>query len=399
MTESTSNSIHSASGPFLGYLVQLVTVLHWLSMGNVHFVGLETEDDVVASILNDNSDHLNILEQVKNSTTGNAPYSNKSIDLWKTLAIWVTRITEGKVHLDSTTFNLVCNVTLPTSRLIKKIVDLRIDSNYEDQFEVLFQQLLSIAKKPSKSIKDYCSLVSQCPEETLRMILKRIRISYSDKDITEKQNREFVRVNLGISDTLPMDFIYNDLRGFLLYQVITQWRMGKEFYIERETLLRYSNILIAQHTSKTFYERTIDLLPLSKHEVDRNKGKLYVEQLRATGADEEDTFEAINDYLRASIEKGRYAKDGNLTNTDFELYYEDLRRHWLIVFKSKSKFLKGTTEDTIIGNQIFADVIQYKGKLKGQEPDQRYTYSGAYHHMANRPTIGWVPDWENKFQK
>jgi hypothetical protein len=44
-------------------------------------------------------------------------------------------------------------------------------------------------------------------------------------------------------------------------------------------------------------------------------------------------------------------------------------------------------------------VIRYKGKLNSYEPEQSYTYRGAYHFLANELKIGWHPNWEDLFIK
>ncbi|MEO3402538.1 DUF3732 domain-containing protein [Mucilaginibacter sp. CAU 1740] len=84
-----TNNLHSADGSILGFLYQIERALVWLSSSDIEtFVGVEVDDDITVKLI-DGDDITNIYEQAKHSQTSRIPYSDRSVDLWKTLSIWV----------------------------------------------------------------------------------------------------------------------------------------------------------------------------------------------------------------------------------------------------------------------------------------------------------------------
>ncbi|SKC06472.1 hypothetical protein SAMN05660841_03964 [Sphingobacterium nematocida] len=75
-----------ASGTILGYLYQFERALFWLSIKDIDFVSLETEDDVVVAL--ENNPISKIFEQDKHSISASNPFSDKNVNLWKTFEIW-----------------------------------------------------------------------------------------------------------------------------------------------------------------------------------------------------------------------------------------------------------------------------------------------------------------------
>ena len=100
-TRKSSN----APGQLLGYAMQFPRALcHLLQGGPGDIVCVEVLGDV-ASVA---SDGETIAEEDKSSTTGN-PLTDKSTDLWKTIANWIRAINSGELDIKKTKFVLYCN--------------------------------------------------------------------------------------------------------------------------------------------------------------------------------------------------------------------------------------------------------------------------------------------------
>jgi hypothetical protein len=288
---------HSASGSFAGYLFQIERLLFWLSISDVELVALETEDDIVAKLRGSSTNK--ILEQAKNSITGKVPYSDSSVDLWKTLSIWVGGVASGKIDLNECSFSLVSNKKLPSGRLIKELVEAKGDAA---RFDKLLDTLIEKGKNSkSKILKPFCEAVLAVDKKLLSQVVSKVSIANPETTTEIRSLKHHVRINFAISDKLPFDYIYTDLLGFIVNHIIQIWKKNQTLEISREVMLRKVSDLIASYHGKTFIERTVDLLPLSNDEVERNRGKLFVEQLREIKSDEEDIINAINDFLRASF--------------------------------------------------------------------------------------------------
>ncbi len=386
---SRSNNVHSASGPFAGYLFQIERVLYWLSQSDVEIVALETEDDIVASFKG-TRDAEKILEQAKHSISEKVPLSDSSLELWKTLSIWVERNDDtSKVY-----YSLVTNKPLPSNRLIKRIV---ASKNDQAEFKKLINALLEIGKVARKTIKPFANKVLACPFDRLADIFGRVELYFPDNVENTKDIKKFVRSNLGIGNDLPIDLIYRELLGYLTELIITKWRNGETFTLERETILGESNKITARYVSKTFVEKTIDLLPVDKEDIEKHKCNRFVEQLIAIGCDETEIIDAIGHYLRSKAEKSRYAFECNILESKFTEYYRDLKENWTAIFNPTTRLKKGTPSEQV-GYEVYYETLKYRGSLDGQVPEQTYTFKGAYHHLSNIPELGWHPDWKKKFK-
>ena len=68
-------------------------------------------------------------------------------------------------------------------------------------------------------------------------------------------------------------------------------------------------------------------------------------------ADDDEKISAINDYLRASSEKTRFAKEANITVKDWRQFEDNLTDRWNTIFKPTCK-LSQSTSDEKIGYEI-----------------------------------------------
>lgn len=387
---------HSADGSFLGFLFQIERVLVWLSEGSLDGkVGIETDDDIVIQLKK--GDDINVIyEQAKNAQTKNVPFSNKSEDLWKTLSIWVTAVKEERINVDTAIFSAITNKKLPVKRLLLELSFAKKED--KSNMDLLIKNLKEIAATLSKENKQFGKLIIDCDNLLLAKIIDKIVVFDGTYHHNRKDLKSKLKSNLSMSNALPFDHIYNGLFGHVTNTIIDYWRNGQEAWITVESFNKLYNELVAEFHKKTFIEKATDLLPLDNKQVDNNKKSLYVEQLKIIDCGENEILEAIHDYLRSKSEKSRYAKEFEVTEPKFMAYYEDLKQHWTKISRPRFKINPQSLTLEDIGYQVFYETILYKGKLNNQEPEQSYTYKGAYHHLTNESQIGWHPSWENKLK-
>ncbi|CAD5277567.1 MULTISPECIES: ABC-three component system protein [unclassified Imperialibacter] len=382
-------SEHSAAGSFAGYLYQIERVLYWVSKSDVRLVALETEDDVVAQF-SGSSNPKKILEQAKHSLSDKIPYSNRSVDLWKSLSIWVSQVMDSEYDHSKDYYSLVSSKSMSSSRLIKRIVDSKSDPII---FETCVDELLDIANSPSTSIKEFTDTVLLCPRKDLESLLKKVEIHDQTETANTKQLKEFLRLNLSIGKNVPIEAVFRALIGFVTEQIMTKWRLGEDFVIERDSIVNETNRLIVLYHNKSFIEKTVESIPISDAAIESERQSLFVEQLRLIEGEDQEILNAINNFLRAEAEKSRFAVEGEILPSAFQNYYDDLKQKWFSVFKPKKRLGSGKDRLEDVGYDIYYSTISYKGKLNGQEPQQTYTHEGAYHFLANRLEIGWHPNW------
>ena len=390
------NNLTSADGSFLGYLFQIERVMLWLSeLPENASVGVEVADDIVVKLLN-GFDVREIYEQAKHTVGKDAPYSDKSEDLWKTLSIWINAVTSGKTDAASSKFSLLSNIPLPASRFALKLSNASL--NDPIILNECCQQLIEASLKLRSNFKKYGEIVQKCPQDTLKQIVSNIVILDPTYNHNKKEFLAKLKSSLHLSDDMPVDHIAEKLFGFVSMYLIESWRGKKEAWITVKVFNQQFTQLVAEYKPKPFYEKAADLLPVSKLEIKKNRGKPYVEQLKLIECEEDEILESIHDYLRALTERDRFAKDGEISSEKFDQYFEDLLQNWKIVSKPRFKSCPHD-KHVITGYQVFYETLKYKGKLNNYEPEQHYTYKGAYHHLANELELGWHPKWKELLSK
>ena len=114
------DSLHTAVGQALGYVYQFDRATYRLleADGAVVSVGLEHIDDVSIH----HADSTTIREQDKTTLTdAGRTLTDRSVALWKTLAIWADAVLNEPAVLDSTEFHLVTNGEVAASSLAGRI--------------------------------------------------------------------------------------------------------------------------------------------------------------------------------------------------------------------------------------------------------------------------------------
>ncbi len=385
-------NLHAADGSMLGYLIQVERAIFWLcSLPGNATVGIEVEDDISAKLAKGDT-IKEIYEQAKNTVNSSAPYSDKSEDLWKTLSIWVNNVLESKINVENAHFSIFSNRPIPSSRLIWKIS--QANETNQEQLKLCCNKIKEVAATLRTGLKDYGNIVLNCPDEMLQKILSRIEIL--DTNFTHDRANFALQVKslLHLSDDLPVNYIIDILFGFVSRSLIDCWQNKRECWVTVSDFNKKFTEIIAVYKEKSFLEKTIELLPaVSSTEIDKNKSKKYVEQLKIIECDDTEILEAIYDYVRAGGEKNRFAKDGELSEDIFKEFYKDLKNNWEIQSRPKFKFAQ-ESNFCQIGYELYYKTLEYKGVLNRYVPEQHYTYKGAYHYLANELQIGWHPQWE-----
>lgn len=388
-------NLHSADGSILGFLFQIERLILWLSeLDNQSAVGVEVGDDLMVQ-LTKGKEIKEIYEQAKHTLRKSPPFSDKSEDLWKTLAIWVDAVVNGRIDATKARFSPFTNKLIPKTRLIYAIHEASTDNI--QALDNVCRLIKNTASQLRKGLKSYGQVVLNCPDNTLKQIISSIEILDPTYEHTAKNYKAQLIKNLRMSEDLPFDDILDKLFGYVTRELIDKWKKGEQGWITTESFLKQYNQLVAEFMKKPFLERAVALLPVSPKEIQSNRKKNYVEQLSLIECQEIEILEAIHDYYRASTERDRFAHDGEISREKYEQYYEDLKQKWQAI--SRPRFRKASKNShSTIGYTVYYETIQYKGKLNNYEPEQSYTYKGAYHHLANELEIGWHPLWNKKLK-
>jgi hypothetical protein len=382
----------AADANMLGYLFQIERAVAWLSkLPSDAKVGVEVADDIVIH-LNKGETLDTIYEQAKHTVKKKVPYADSSIDLWKTLFNWINAINRGDIDPSKTIFSIFCNKQIPSTRLVYQLNNAKAAD--AKALEEAYNDLIKVAKSlRTKAMKPYGKLVVDTDKKVLLELINNITILDTQYSHTRIEYIQLVKDELHLSDNLPINDIIDKLSGFVMNYLIDKWRNREEAWISVSVFNKQAVQLIAEHVKKSFVEQTTSLLPVASQLIKKGKTKTFANQLDLIGCNEDEILEAIHDYFRALSERDRYARDGEISSDKLELYFNELKSNWQTISRPRFKFIDGASKEQI-GYEVFYESLKYKGKLNGFEPEQSYTFKGAYHHLSNELEIGWHPDWE-----
>ncbi len=384
-----------APGTVLGYLYQFERALFWLSIKEIDFVSIETEDDVVVAL--ENSSISQIFEQDKHSIGNSNPFSDKNINLWKTFEIWCN-IEKNNRH---TEFRLMysSNKEYNPKNFIHKLAKRNVDKNYSiEDIDKLFKEFNKIGNSLTGEAKEhYDRIIRDFDEKSVKRMLSLVMIN-SDSLYDDHQDfREHVLTNFRVSESFIKNELYQHLLGWLVDETCAKWRQKLDGIIYSSDILVVKDQYIANFNSKPFIEQAANLLPLREMTSDDYEGN-FVKQLNLIEATEEQKINAILNFQRANLERDRWAKSGTIPfRNHIDGFDEDLRDHWETVSELEN-IQNQHLEDKQRGKIVYLKCQSNSDfKIANYKTEQKYTVQGGFQILSNQLKIGWHPNWKEEF--
>lgn len=393
----TRVSKHSAPGQAAGYLFQLERALRHLAFsGPGAVVGIETLDDVVVG----DETGATLYEQAKHSISGTNPIADRSKGLWKSLGIWIEGVTTGDIDLAQAQFHLVTNLTVQDGLAFKLMAPL--EARDEAWAKGMVHELRKVGKSPSVNIKQLVVGVLSQSDDVLIALVKKVLVLDSQATGSGLQLVEELKTKLHL-DVRHAEAIFQGLLGWLHDMVMHMWRSGHQALLHRENFSKQIRFLQTKFQSQQLFRETAEaLVPVKEEDRKARRNDLFVRQLLWVGIDEEDEqlIDAIDDFLKCATERTRLAEEGNIPPEEFRAFDERLVKRWKIIFRARSRVGAGLpgSELEAIGREILHSVLEHRESLAGQQTQEFYLTTGAYHQLANgpkdSPKLGWHPDYK-----
>lgn len=380
---------HSAPGANAGFSYQFERALYWLAQspaGSV--VGVETDDDVAVR----GTDASQVLEQDKHSISEDAePFGDRSKDLWNTLAIWIEAL-DTKEVADTTRFLMVTNKVLP--ECIAQQIG-RAES--EEKITACVAALEVAAKTPPQRIASLIDRVLRADLRTsLRRLISQCKLADASQATVGRELRKETLAQLQLPEwcLAGADSIADELLGWLHKTALATWQQKKPVWIQRDHFVNQLHAIIGRRKREMTRERAEHLIPVTDDKIGQEKGSPFVKQLHLVTDDEEIVDNAIREFIRCNIEKGRLSAEGNVTDDDWKAFETTLFSRWEKI-RSRVIRMKQTAPEEDIGFEIFTDTTEeHREKLAGSDTEQVYLTSGTYHRLAGMIRVGWHPRFE-----
>ena len=378
--KKTAKTKRSANvpGQFYGYSIQITRVVaHFLRAQQGQSVSIEHLDDVAT-----HTDTGDLLEQDKSGLAHN-PVTDRSPELWKSLANWVRAIRDGALK-DDTRFllyvaqghhgSLIDSIHRATSKAAAGAIVASIRSAFGGR------------EKLPRGIAEHVREVLSASDE----VLARLFLSLTLENGSGAPNDDLAALAgmAAISEAKKND-VLTFLLGWAKKTVDRRIERGHAAVITWE---EFHKALVSAAKKFDRAENALVATPVDVTEVELQKelrDRTYVRQLQIVQCDDDDMVQAVHDYLRSVSHRTNWSEDGDVIESSFDEFEGSLDRAW----KSQRSVVdieQKALPDPERGRLLYSKCQQLKVPLQGMDvPD--FFVPGSFHTMADSLRVGWHP--------
>lgn len=350
-------------------------------------VSVEVFDDVGVEHEDGSKDAI----QMKSALSNRNPVSNRSVDLWKTMYNWLIAVEGGTLDSENAKFVLFINVD-KDGTIVNEFHSSNTLEMADNAWENARQTFYDDKGNPKGIGDEYKKYVeyffSHDKKELACKVIKNFEFKKCIQNYSTTVREEFNKT------LIPADIIepiYRAIIGWIDISLTNMVEAGMPIVIPFETYHAQLTALVREHNQ--IHSLMPHSVKPSEQEIQREfqKQRTYIEQLAIIDCEYTEKVVAINDYLRASIDRTIWAENGCISVQNLQTYEEKLKRAWdlqkrMIMLEKKNDSPKDQ------GKWIY-----YKCQEKKVEMDTvsvpEFFQNGCYHALSDDLEIGWHPDY------
>lgn len=381
-------STHSASGPAAGIIFQFERVLYRLATSNAgSVVGIETDDDVVVRSGIDTT-----LEQDKHSIQEGVthPFADRSIHLWKSLAIWAEATLKG-YPFDAASLCLVTNKAVP------KCFAKRLGAEQKSPQEIreLTRELRAIGGSISGGVRRFADVVLALPEPILEALIRRVSIHDVGSLPGGGSLSQATISALHIPKHVDGEAVLQRLKGWIQEFVMDKWLRGEPAWITRDSFTSQKFVAEKEVHRQRVLGRAERVIRITEDDRREARQGHFVEHLALIACCEDDVDRAVDDFCRFKVEYSRLVEEGDVGMDDWMQRADRLVRRWERIFRRNKEGVQSASPEDV-GLRILRDVVDsgHLESLAGYETVEEYLTAGHYHRLADSDDVWWHPDFE-----
>lgn len=375
----------NASGSLAGYLYQcrlaLLLGLQTLKKKPNGHISIEKFDDIAFG----DENHASCIIQAKHHITAKS-LSENSVDIWKTLRIWVQDFKSGIIVNSDTRRLLITTAVAADGSAMAK---LRHGSGRDAAGA---RDALKLAAKTStnattKSGREAFLALTDKEAELLLSSIEVIDGSPSLPDVLDEIEGE-----LTLLAPSHADKIAEALEGWWL-KVIAKRLVGDDSTdIPLQDLVKKANEIGSSYDP--------DKLPLSdpnelgdKTYDPSDEVEIYVKQMRLVGLSESMIRRGVRDYYRANAQRSKWARENLLLDGEVARYDAKLRDRWERRFDADCADLADAnhSQKCKVGRDIFN--WAHQEQIDFRNIVETWITAGSFQGLADRLEIGWHPEY------
>ena len=393
-----ASSSYTAEQALAGYLYQIrLALLYSLKSlpKSIHddatfYTGIENYDDIS---FEDEQCNLNRTIQTKYHSSSLTRLSDYSVDLWRSIRIWINILNEKKEN--TPVFYL-----LTTSEVSEDDATALLTNEVRTQEQE--EQILTMLEKAAnnstnKETQDARTMFLNMSPDDRKKLLSRVIICPSspfgaDLDRALEEQLYFA------CSRRKLPKLREALEGWWLKTIEKLLCERKQARIPSKTLDTEMETLRKNFRAEAL-QYNKDCTP-SPEEKNAFKSYRFVRQLLMIDVKEDRTKLAVQDYYCASTNRSEWVRESSITDEELEKFDSRLVDTWQRIFyEEKEDCPDDASEEALItiGREI------YKAVGKKDAPELRTVKEtslmmGSYHMLADTLEVGWHPRYRERLQ-
>ena len=381
-----SDSNHNAIGPALGYVYQFERATYRLleADNSVVSVAVEHIDDVSVQ----RSDGTTIREQDKATITTRRALTDKSVSLWKTIAIWADVVFANVSVLQLTEFHLITNGEIDPKGLAARIHAAKSRSSMDS----VAKELLAMASTLRDGLLPYGAKVLEMSQGLLAALVGQIFV-FDKVSASFGGNLDELQSLRLLGDFQRMA-VFDNAVGWVRRTVLSAAQEGKPALIDRASFDKEARALlrrVAVAPLAVVFETPGGVVDPANY---RSHG--FFQQLDWIDTDSGFVRACVIHYVQAQAARVKWTDSDAVSETSLLAYEEDLKMRWSLHVRRQSQ---QTFASPVIQGQVrLTETLSEDSTLDGQPMPKAIT-CGSFHALADfdaqkKPEIGWHPEFE-----
>ncbi|MEV0132270.1 ABC-three component system protein [Dactylosporangium sp. NPDC050688] len=380
-----------ATASALGYAYQfrysLVSAVELYSKHGVDWsLGIEAGDDVEVI-----RQSIRDLTQLKQRAPG-TKLTDSSSDLWKTLRIWSIGILKKTIETPSTRLLLVTTAEVPAGSAASFLLPYG-DPNRNPEEAIRLLDLAAVKSKNQNQQKLYAEYLKLDRPQKLAM-LGACEVLCESPNIFElrKQLENSARLAVGVARRQTPDFI-RDLEGWWFEQCLSCLQTPGAMIDGVDFDAMFTSIKERFRPDQLRVDPDIESMSPPSTGFDRH---IFIKQLKLIGSRQSRLNSAARDYIRASTQRSRWARNQVLLVGELDSYDNRLREEWEINFDRMLDDLADVDdpEARVKAAEILYRRVEDMTHLVIRDGcHQPFVIRGSFQHLADQKQVGWHPDY------
>ncbi|WLD13656.1 ABC-three component system protein [Planctellipticum variicoloris] len=371
----------SVPGTYRGFSLQANRFLFHLMQADLDStVSLEAFEDVGVQ----NSSGSRTAEQNKSFLTSN-PLADRSAQLWKTLANWFRLASDGTLPPANSKYVLYAHTTAPgqVARLLNDAIDdasalaalssIRAHLRYPDGLS------------DSTSVRDDMLTVLNAPPGVFVAVTPRISIICGSLAGVDELKSLFTSQIIGpesVDETIQWS------QGWIKERIDKQISQNQPCYITKREF-HDALITYVRHHDRISILKSIAGTPDHTEVQLELAFRKYVRQLQCIALDEDSILSAVNDYLRAVVDRTRWSEEGHISSNALDALADELVATW----RNKTRrvaLTHATLPEEHRGQLLYTDCIEHSASLDGLSTPPHFI-RGSWQVLSDDLAVGWHP--------